>query len=119
MDLGDEGTLISGIRVIQHKDFSFSWHMNEYIENSMHIIETPRGLMSQKEIDDSWISKVISSNGRIGWLGGNGRPDVAAGHSIIAGEVKNKSPTLISSCNQCVKQAKSHKVKMRVWPIPP
>ena len=27
LDLGDEGTLISGIRVIQKKDHSFIWHM--------------------------------------------------------------------------------------------
>ena len=30
IDLGDEGTLISGIRVKQHKDFTFTWHMDEY-----------------------------------------------------------------------------------------
>ena len=41
-DLGDEGTLISGIRVIQHKDYSFTWHMKEYAEK-MSTIDRPRG----------------------------------------------------------------------------
>ena len=45
-DLGDEGTLISGIRVIQHKDFSFSWHMEEYAKSKLSLIEVPRGFMS-------------------------------------------------------------------------
>ena len=30
------------------------------------------------------MSEIISLNGRICWLGGKGRPDLAAGHSIIA-----------------------------------
>ena len=118
-DLGDEGTLISGIRVIQKADFSFVWHMNEYSDKAMSYIDIPRGYLTQtKEIDDKRLSEVISCNGKIGWLGGNGRPDVAAGHSIIAGEYKTKSPTLITSCNQCVKQAKENKVEMKIWSIP-
>lgn len=31
IDLGDDGPLISGIRVRQAKDFSFTWDMNEYV----------------------------------------------------------------------------------------
>ena len=92
-ELGDEGTLISGGRVIQHKDYSFSWHMNEYAKNKMSVIEIPRGFLSQTvEINDAHMSQVISVNGKIGWLGGNGRPDLAAGHSIIAGQYKDKRP---------------------------
>ena len=105
--LGSEGSLISGIRVIQNKDFSFTWHMSEYVEKQMSLIKTPRGLLSSsKELTDEYMSQVISCNGKIGWLGGNGRPDVAAGHSIIAGEYKDKSPSLITSCNQWLRTIK-------------
>ena len=65
------------------------------------------------------MGKVQQCNGKIGWLGSNGRPDVAAGHSIIAGQYKDKSPQLISDCNLCVKQAHAHSVKIRIWSIAP
>ena len=120
ISLGDEGTLISGVRVIQYKDFSFAWHMNEYAQNNMSEINIPRGfLTSTTELDDRRISEVLTSNGQIGWIGSNGKPDVAAGHSIIAGGYKDKSPQLITDCNACVKQAQSHNYMMRVWSIPP
>ena len=57
------------------------------------------------------------ANGQIGWLGSNGRPDFAAAHSIIAGEYKNKSPQLITWCNQTITQCKSTEVKHCIWPI--
>ena len=118
-DLGHEGTLISGIRVIQNKDYSFNWHMKEYTKAKMSIIEIPRGFLSNTtELDDAHMSKVISANGKIGWLGGNGRPDLAAGHSIIASQVKDKLPDLITQCNTCTKQAFEHDVELRVWSIP-
>ena len=82
------------------------------------MIETPRGFLSNtKELDDNSMNKVISANGQIGWLGSNGRPDCAAAHSIIAGEYKNKSPQLITWCNQTIKQCRSTQVKHRFWRI--
>ena len=98
-ELGEEGTLISGVRVIQHKDYSFTWHMQEYAKSKMSIIEIPRGFLTNTlELDDSRMSQVISVNGKIGWIGSNGRPDLAAGHSIIAGQYKDKKPDLITQC---------------------
>jgi len=118
IDLGSEGTLISGIRVLQHKDFSFSWNMNEYAAK-MQPIQVPRGYMSQTtEITDEIMSQVMSCNGQIGWIGGNGRPDLAAGHSIIAGQYKDRKPQLVADCNQCVKQAREHILTLRIWHIP-
>ena len=62
--------------------------MNEYAE-TMSTIDVPRGFMSHtKELDEGRISEVVSCNGKIGWIGGNGRPDLAAGHSIIAGNLR-------------------------------
>ena len=84
----------------------------------MLYIDVPRGFATHTtEIPDAIMSKVVSSNGKIGWIGGNGRPDLAAGHSIIAGEYKDKSPNLVTSCNQCVKQAKENPIELIVWPI--
>ena len=118
LDLGNEGTLISGIRVKQRKDYSFEWDMKEYA-NKIKPIEVPRGYISQNtEIDDHVMSDVISVNGKLGWLGGSGRPDLAAAHSIIAGAYKHKLPSLVSDCNSCVKQAKDHDIVLKVWPIP-
>ena len=91
LDLGDEGTLISGIRTRQHKDKSFSWDMNEYTLTKLVEIVPPRGLISSPgPLSEEWMKQVESCNGKIGWLGGNGRPDVAAGHSIIAGQKKRR-----------------------------
>ena len=42
LELGSEGSLISGIRVRQNKDYSFTWHMVGYAYK-MKIIEAPRG----------------------------------------------------------------------------
>ena len=48
MDLGEEGALISGIRVKQKPDFSFTWDMNEYAK-TLEKIELPRGYYAQME----------------------------------------------------------------------
>ena len=45
VDLGDEGTLISGIRVRRHRDKRSSWDMNEYTATKLQGIEYPRGLI--------------------------------------------------------------------------
>ena len=93
--------------------------MNEYVKK-MKPIDVPRGFFTHThEIDEQMIGRVVSLNGQIGWLGSNGRPDVAAGHSIIAGQYNDKSPQLVSSCNQCVKQAQSMDCSMRIWSIKP
>ena len=118
-ELGKTGTRISGIRVCQNKDYTFEWHMNEYVDNEMSVIDIPRGFKTHtKELSDDYMSQVMSSNGKIGWIGGNGRPDLAAGHSIIAGQYKDKSPQLITDCNQCVQQARDHRIVIKVWSIP-
>ena len=95
--------MISGRRVRQYKDFSFLWDMNDYTNKHLKAIDAPRGLLSSTEdLSESWIKEVETCNGQIGWLGGNGRPDVAAGHSIIASKVKDRQPELVELCNVCV-----------------
>ena len=70
----------------------------------MKVIDKPRGFYTHtKEIDDPTLSEVVTSNGKIGWIGTNGRPDVAAAQSIIAGGYKDKSPQLVKDCNDAVK----------------
>ena len=64
------------------------------------------------------MQQVATCNGQIGWLGGNGKPDIAAGHSLIASAYSEKKPSLITDCNMCVKQAKTHKYRFKVWAIP-
>ena len=82
------------------KDYGFTWDMDEYSKNKLKGIEVPRGFLSNtQELSESMMQQVTRCNGQIGWLGGNGRPDIAAGHSIIAGQYKDKSPQLISDCN--------------------
>lgn len=71
------------------------------------------------ESDDAMVSKAILVNGQSAWLGSNGCPNVVAGHSIIAGQYKDKQPDLVTSCNACVKQAHSMTCSLRVWPIKP
>eukprot|EP00973_Karenia_brevis_P001494 203190-Karenia_brevis.AAC.1 len=94
--------------------------MEAYVEKKLALIDTPRGFLSNtEELDETWIIQVVSSNSQIGWIGNNGHPDAAAGHSIIAGEYKHKSPQLITMCNQVVKQCKGTKVHHRVWVIKP
>ena len=96
--------MMSGKRAIQNEDHSFTWHMNEYAEKTLPLIECPRGFLSKTtELDDSWMNKVVSANGKIGWLGSNSRPDAAAAHSIFVEKYKNKSPTLVKLCNGVVK----------------
>ena len=98
--------------------------MNEYADKSLRPVEVKRGFISQsketaEEVDDMTMSDILTVNGKIGWLGNSGRPDIAAGHSIIAGEYKTKSANLVSMCNACVKQGKSHKISLKVHSIPP
>eukprot|EP00973_Karenia_brevis_P047706 6621287-Karenia_brevis.AAC.1 len=60
--------------------------MEEYVHDKLTMIDAPRGFMTNtNELDETWMIKVVSSNGQIGWIGSKGRPDAAAGHSIIAG----------------------------------
>ena len=93
--------------------------MTEYADTQMQYIEVPRGFLTNTtELDNKHMSEVVSCNGKIGWLGGNGRPDLAAGRSIIAGGYKTKSPQLVSSCSECVKRAKDNNVEIKIWLIP-
>ena len=72
--------MISGKRVRQLPDYSFLWDMDDYSQDKLKSIDVPRGFMSNTaELDQSMLDKVGTCNGQIGWLGGNGRPDVAAG----------------------------------------
>ena len=62
----EPGSLISGIRVRQHKDFTFSWHMNEYVDKSLRPVEVRRGFISQskeaaEEVDDMTMSDILFS----------------------------------------------------------
>ena len=85
----------------------------------MKPIMVARGFATHaKEIDNSQLSQVMSVNGKIGWLGGNGRPDIAAGHSIIPGGYKTMAPDLIAQCKQSAKQALEKSYSIKVWPIP-
>ena len=94
--------------------------MNEYADKNMEIIEKPRGFITNtKEIDDATLSQVVTSNGKIGWIGTNGRPDVAAAHSIIAGGYKNKQPSLVTDCNTSVLHCKKHQILIKIWAIKP
>ena len=100
--------MISGIRFRQLKDYSFIWDMQEYADDKLTPLEPPRGLITTtKELDDKWIGQILACNGKIGWLGSNRRPDIAAGHSLFAGKVKDKSPELITLFNQVVKQVRA------------
>ena len=64
--LGDEGTLISGIRVMQRRDFSFSWHMNDYIRDTLRPIDVPRGCLAQNPVlGDTHVPKILTGNGQI------------------------------------------------------
>jgi hypothetical protein len=63
-ELGKAGTRISGIRVCQNKDYTFEWHMNEYADSEMSIINIPRGFKTHTtELSDDYMSQVMSSNG--------------------------------------------------------
>eukprot|EP00973_Karenia_brevis_P077559 10776172-Karenia_brevis.AAC.1 len=66
--------------------------MEAYVHEKLALIEAPSGFLSNTEaFDETWMNNVVSSNGQIGWIGSNGRPDSAAGHSMIAGEYTHKS----------------------------
>ena len=65
IDLGDEGTLISGKRDIQKQDKSFVWHMDEYAVG-IKPISVPRGYISSTtEIGDDILSRVVALTARL------------------------------------------------------
>ena len=71
--------------------------MDEYVQK-MDIMDISRGyLVHTEEIDEPMLSRVMFVNGQTGWLGNNGRSNVAAGHSITAGQHKDKKPDLVTS----------------------
>ena len=55
--------------MISNKDYSLKWHMNEYADTMLSLIDCLRGFLSKtKELDDSWMNKIVSSNGNLdGW----------------------------------------------------
>ena len=63
-----EGSMISGIHVVQHQDYSLTRHMQRYAEKKLSLIETSRGFLSgTMELDDNYMNKLISVTGQIGW----------------------------------------------------
>ena len=80
------------MRVRQFADKHFEWDMNEYAQNKLQPIECPRGTITktQGDLREEQLQLISTCNGQIVWLGGNGKPDIAAGHSLIASEFKEK-----------------------------
>ena len=64
---------------MQSRDYRFTVLMDEYIKTKLHLIEVPKGYLSNaKKISEEMLTNVKGVNGGLGWLSATGRPDMAA-----------------------------------------
>ena len=104
MSVGQEGTLLAGRRVVQHRDFRNTVSMDEYVKAKLHFTEVPDGYLSNiEEISGQMLTNVKGVHGGPGWLEATERPDMAAPQSIIPSGYERKSTQLFSEVNTAKK----------------
>ena len=113
-----DGVTFGGVKVWQLPDFGFKTSMDEYIQNKVSPVRVEGTLQGKRELSDAEMTRVKGGVGSINWAAGGGRPDLAAASSIIPAGYKHRLPSLVSDVNVAIKQARDHKVSIRIWPIP-
>ena len=71
VSVGKEGTLFAGRRVVQHRDYHFTFSMDEYVKAKLRPIEVPKGLLVEYQRGDAhkhqrsqWRSWLVGISGK-------------------------------------------------------
>ena len=117
-----EGTGYAGRRVVQLKDYSFQYDMQDYVQNRLKFIKMDRKVLQKhasttllNEDEESQLRGVLAT---INWTAREGRPDASAAASILAGCFPSPTVAHIHAANRVVEHLKEHKVIMRIHAIP-
>eukprot|EP00435_Cladocopium_sp_Y103_P008346 s2034_g2.t1 len=116
------GSGYAGRRVMQNKDFSFSYSMDDYVANRLHAIKVHRKILkkdaSNIKLNEDEISQLRGTVAAITWSAREGRPDGSASASILSGCFPEPTMKNLFECNQVVELLKSRKITIKIFSIP-
>lgn len=117
-----EGSGYAGRRLKQNPDFSFEYHMTDYINNRLKPIQFERKFYKKdaaseklNQEEEQQLRGIIAA---INWVAREGRPDASASASILSGIFPNATLQDALEINNVVKHLKENPVILRIHPIP-
>lgn len=118
----DGGSGYAGRRLKQNSDFSFEFHLNDYIQNRLKPVQLSRKFFKKdaaKEFlnpdEEHQLRAVIAA---VNWIAREGRPDASASASILSGVFPKPTLQDALEVNNVVQHLKDHPITMRIVPIP-
>ena len=97
LQINVEGSGYAGRRLKQNQDFSFEYHMTDYINNRLKPIQFDRKFYKKdtaneklNQEEEQQLRGIIAA---INWVAREGRPDASASASILSG--------IFSQCGRC------------------
>ena len=116
-----EGTAYAGRRIMQLHDGSVMYTMADYIANRLKAVKIERKVL-KKDADKLFLTEDETSQMRgalatINWVAREGRPDVAAAASVLAGKFPRPKMSDLHQVNDIVEHLKTHHVVLKIHSI--
>ena len=115
------GTAYAGRRIQQLEDYSFSYSMDDYVENRLRPVTLTRKTLmkdaKQTILNAEEEAQLRGTIASLNWVAREGRPDAAAAASILAGSFPQPTVQDVLDANKAVQRIKSHRVTLRIHSI--
>eukprot|EP00435_Cladocopium_sp_Y103_P028601 s1454_g7.t1 len=116
------GSGYAGRRLRQLPDFSFTFTMNDYVQNRLHEIKVHRKVLKKDalkvHLNEDEISQLRGTIASINWAAREGRPDGSAAASLLSGVFPNPTYADLLAANSVVALLKSREVEITLHHIP-
>ena len=117
-----EGTTFNGRRIRQLPDYTIAVDMTKYVIERLAPMTLEKGRRSQPEApaSEDEKSRFRGAVGSLAWAAKEGRPDAAAGASILASKAANLQVKDLLELNKVIQKVKeTPELTLRYFPIPP
>ena len=117
-----EGSGYAGRRLRQRADYSFSYSMDDYVENRLRYVKIDRRFTKKAApslaLTTDEESQLRGAIAALNWAAREGRPDASAPASILAGCFPNPSVADVLAVNKAVETLKATKVELIIHAFP-
>ena len=118
----EQGTGYSGKRILQFKDFSIGYTMNDYVLHRIKPVNVQRKVLKKDAdtvlLNEAEVTQYRAALATLNWVSREGRPDCAAAASILASRFPKPTIRDLYELNDILYQLKNHEVTLRIHAIP-
>ena len=115
------GAGYAGRRIQQWDDFSFSYHMQDYVNNRLKPLALHRKVLKKDAekvgLNPEETQALRAVVAAINWTAREGRPDAAATASILSGVFPEPTVQHLYQVNDAIDHLKTHHVTIKIHPI--